>query len=130
MDTEMLDQLLLMWRDEYDAMQGETEWIRDQISTLSEELEMACAPFKEVMRRLEEEIKGIGFELARSYTEIPTVEMSYRKGYTRVSYDSKQTDMVLGFLRDVLPDTAKQLEKARKESAVAPSVSVKAKEVT
>jgi hypothetical protein len=128
MDTQMLDQLLLMWREQYGLMQEDTEWIRGQIAALNEELAAACAPFREAMAAIEKEVKPLIVQRGKTYSDVPGVTAAYRKGYNRVSYDSKQTDMVLGFLRDVLPNAAEQLEKARKENAVAPSVSIKAKE--
>jgi hypothetical protein len=124
----MLDQLLLMWREQRDRMQEDTKPLRDRISALNEEFAAACAPFKDAMAAIEQEAKPLIMQRGKTYSDVPGVTASYRKGYNRVSYDSKQTDMVLGFLRDVLPNAAEQLEKARKENAVAPSVSIKAKE--
>lgn len=128
MDNEMLDHLLTMWRDTHREMESATAELRNQISAAEQNMVMIAEPFKQEMRDLEEQIRSLMLIRRKAHSDIPGVIATFRKGYTRVSYDSKQTDMVLGFLRDVLPDTAKQLESARKESPVAPSVSVKAKE--
>ena len=124
----MLDNLLLMWREQHDLMQEDTAWLRGQIDALNEELAAACTPFREAMAAIEQEVRPLMMQRGKTYSDIPGVTATYRKGYNRVSYDSKQADMVLGFLRDVLPNAAEQLEKSRKENAVAPSVSVKVKE--
>ena len=117
----MLDQLLLMWREQYDALQEATAELKAQLEDVS-------APFKESMAVLEQEIKDIGIERAASYKELPVVDMNYRKGYFRVSYASKQVDVVLAALKDLMPNMAIQLEAARTEKAIPPSVSIKAKE--
>lgn len=127
METEILDQLLLMWRDAHEEMEGAIVELQAQAAAIRERISETSAPFIQQLQDLEAQIKPLMMQRGKTYSDLPGVTASYRKGYQRVSFDSKQTDMVLGFLRDVLPDTAKQLEKARKESAVAPSVSVKVK---
>lgn len=113
MDHEMLDTLLLLWREKYDELQ---------------DIEEEAAPIKQEMKDLEAQIKPIGIQLATSYKEVPTVDMNYRKGSIRVKYDTKVVDVVLAMLQDVSPNLAIQLESARIVTRVAPSVFVKAKD--
>jgi len=124
---EPFDDLLKLWRTAHDDMIAETAELRHQLETLQGQLSEMEAPYRNELKVIEEEIKPRAMTWGQRRIA-HGVEVSYRKGYDRVSYDSKRTDMVLGFLRDVLPDTAASLEAARKVSFVSPSVSIKAVE--
>ena len=122
---ELIEAMMGDWRAAYDDMLVDTSEVRDQIATLQAVLSEVEAPYRERMKEIEEEIRG--FALARAEgAKANGVVVGYRNGYQRVSYNAKQTDMVLGMLRDVLPETAQSLEGARKVSFVQPSVTVKA----
>ena len=122
---ELIEERMKDWRAAYDDMLVDTAEVRDQILTLQAILDKVEEPYKERMAEIEGEIKT--FALARAESvKAHGVAVSYRKGYERVSYDRNKTDVVLGVLRDVLPETAKSLEGARKSSLVQPSVTVKA----
>ena len=120
-----MDELLKEWRECYDSMAEDTAELSAQISSLGESLVEIATPYRERMAELEVQIKTEALILGKGH-KAEGVAVSYRKGYERVSYDAKQTDVVLGFLRDVLPESAKSLEGARKSSFVSPSVNVKA----
>jgi hypothetical protein len=124
---EPFDDLLRQWRTAHDDMMEETAELRHQLETLQGQLAEMEAPYRDEMKTIEDEIKPRAMAWGQRRTA-NGVDVSYRKGYDRVSYDSKRTDMVLGFLRDVLPDTAAALEAARKVSFVSPSVTIKAVE--
>lgn len=120
MSLPELEKLMESWRKLYDEREAAT-------TDLQRQLAEAVAPFVEQMAELESQMKALVVPMATT-CKAPHlgVECSFRKGYTRVSYDSGKTDMVLGVLRDILPETAATLEGARKASTVAPSVSIKA----
>ena len=120
-----MDELLKRWREQHDAMTEATAELAEQIDTLKEAMFAIAEPYKWEMARLEGEIKAEALMMGEG-AKAHGVNVGYRKGYERISYDAKQTDMVLGMLRDVLPETAKSLEVARKSSFVSPYVSVKA----
>lgn len=115
------------WRAAYDDMMIDTAEVREQLEELGVILNEIVAPYKERMAEIEEEIKTLAIAIGGG-TKAHGVVVGYRNGYQRVSYDSKQTDVVLGLLRDVLPETAVALDGARKASWVKPSVSIKAED--
>ena len=122
---ELIEERMKDWRAAYDDMLVDTSEVREQLITLQNILAEIEEPYKGRMAEIEGEIKG--FALARAGgVKAHGVAVTYRKGYERVSYDRKQTDVVLALLRDIMPETAKSLEGARKSSFVQPSVSVKA----
>ena len=120
-----MDELLKEWRHNYDSMTEDTVELRAQLDTLNAAYGDIVTPYKQRMSELEDEIKAQALIMGKGH-KAEGVTVNYRKGYERVSYDAEQTDVVLGFLRDVLPESAKSLEGARKSSFVSPSVSVKA----
>jgi hypothetical protein len=117
------DSLLQSWRHTYDAMNGKTAELRRQIARLQEELEEVEAPYKEQMALLKEEIEPRALNWGRTYKG-GGVEVRYRRGYERVSYDSGRVDSIMTTLRSIVPSVAESLEEARKTSYVAPSVTV------
>lgn len=119
------DGLLQSWRNTYDAMNNKTAELRRQIAKLQEELEEVEAPYKEQMALLVEDIKPRALNWGRTYKG-DGVEVRYRKGYDRVSYDSGKVDSIMTTLRSIVPSVAESLEEARKMSYVAPSVTVMA----
>ena len=122
---ELIEERMKDWRAAYDDMLVDTAEVREQLITLQNILAEIEEPYKERMAEIEGEIKG--FALARAGgAKAHGVAVTYRKGYERVSYDREQTDVVLALLRDMMPETAKALETARKFSFVQPSVTVKA----
>ena len=120
-----MDKLLKEWRADYDDMMEDTAELREQIDTLAAAKENIAIPYKIRMAELEVEIKAGALAQGKGH-KAEGVAVNYRRGYERVSYDSKQTNVVLGALRDMLPETANVLEGARKVSYVSPSVTVKA----
>lgn len=122
---ELIEERMKDWRAAYDDMMIDTAEVRDQLLTLQAILQEVEQPYKERMAEIEGEIKP--FALARAVgVQAHGVVVSYRSGYERVSYDRNKADVVLGVLRDVLPETAKSLEGARKVSFVQPSVTIRA----
>jgi len=121
----LMDELLKEWREVYDVLVALAGPIKQEISNLQEQLSVMCEPYENELDAIEGEIKEAALANGES-TKAHGVAVSYRSGYERVSYDPKQTDMILGMLRDVLPETAVALEGARKSSRVAPFVSIKA----
>jgi len=119
------DSLLQSWRGQYDAMNNKTAELRRQIAKLQEELEEVEAPYKEQMALLVEDIKPRALNWGRTYKG-DGVEVRYREGYDRVSYDSGKVDSIMTTLRSIVPSVAESLEEARKMSYVAPSVTVMA----
>ena len=117
--------LLERWRGVYDALNARTAEIDAQIEALRQERNKIAAPYEERLGDLCSEIREQALEGGAGETAYG-VQVSYRSGYTRVSYDKNKVDAVLGVLKDVLPETASTLEKARRESEVAPSVSIRA----
>ena len=120
-----MDELLKEWRECYDNMMLDTADLRAQTDTLYEMQRVVEAPYEQRMKELEVDIKAAALGLGCSHTAHGAM-VAYRSGYELVSYDSGKTDMVLGLLRDVLPETASVLDGARKVSFVKPSVSVRA----
>ena len=122
-----MDELLKEWRECRDAMMEDTAELREQFDMLYAIEREIATPYEQRLKELESEIKALALIQGKGH-KAEGVEVGYRKGYERVSYDAGKTDVVLGFLRDVLPESAKSLEGARKSSFVSPSVSVKAVE--
>ena len=122
---ELIKERMKDWRTEYDDMLVDTAEVREQLITLQNILAEIEEPYKGRMAEIEDEIKGFALVRAEG-AKAHGVAVTYRKGYERVSYDRKQTDVVLGLLRDIMPETAKALDTARKSSLVQPSVTVKA----
>ena len=120
-----MDQLLKEWRECHDDMVEDTAELRAQFDTLYAAQREIEIPYEQCMRELEVEIKAEALIQGKGH-KAKGVAVNYRKSYERVTYDSKQVDGTLGVLRDVLPETAKSLEAARKVSYVSPSVTVKA----
>jgi len=120
-----MDELLRDWRDCYDSMMEDTAELRGQFEVIHAAQREIEAPYEDRMKELEVQIRADTIVRGMSHSA-EGVLVSYRKGYERVSYDSDKTDAVLGVLRDVLPETAKTMEGARKVSHVSPSVTVKA----
>lgn len=123
--NESFDGLLASWREQYDAMLEATEEIRKQVEALREKQDELEAPYREQMAALVEEIKPRAMNWGRTY-KFDGVEVAYRKGYDRVSYDAGKVDSIMTTLRSIVPSVAESLEEARKMSYVAPSVTVKA----
>ena len=122
-----MDELLKKWRDAYDSKMEDTAEVRKQIDALSVIWDEISAPYHERMKELEKDIKAQALVMGEG-RKGDGVAVNYRKGYERVSYAWERVDTVRDVLRDVLPDTAKTLDSARKSSFVSPSVSVKAVE--
>jgi len=120
-----MDELLKKWREQYDAMMEDTAELDDQIETLIKARNDIAEPYQERISELEREIKAEALMMGEG-AKAHSVNVGYRKGYERISYDAGRVDSVLGVLRDVAPETAKSLEAARKSSFVSPSVFVKA----
>lgn len=120
-----LEELMKLWRNIYDEKCAATAPIMAEINELSAALEDLSNPFDRKLHEIEAEIEPLAMTVGAT-TKLDGVEVSYRSGYPRVSYDWKRVDVVLGILRDALPETAKELDKARKETYTAPKVSVKA----
>ena len=120
-----MDELLKEWRGHYDAMMEDTAELREQIKRLSGIQREIAESYLLLMDDLEDHIKARALVKAEGH-KANGVKVGYRKGYERISYDAGTADGVLGVLRDVLPETAKTLERARKSTFVSPSVSVKA----
>lgn len=123
---ESFDGLLAKWRRVYEAMQENTAPLQHQIDGLLARLREMAEPYKEEMAALEEQIKPRALAWGKTYKEVKGVEVAYRSGYDRVSWDTGRVDTVLAMLRDLLPNMAESLQQARKVSYVAPSVTLKA----
>ena len=121
-----MDRLLSQWRAIYDQKQTATAPIRAELETLNAGLAEVSAPFDAQLAELEADIRAAALELGKTYKLPGCVEVAYRKGATRVTYEWKQVDAVRNVLRDILPESAATLDAARKETTGEPSVSVKA----
>lgn len=122
---ESVNDTLKKWREVYDAMNAASKEVDEQIKELMLKKDAIELPYWEQLEPLEGEIMAYTHTVAQSF-ESQGVKVSYRKGYEKVTYDRKGTDAVWSTLRDILPNTADALERARKVSYVSPSVSVKA----
>lgn len=125
MDNDHYEALLARWRERYDSMQKTTAPLREQIDSLTAALKEKESPFRKEMGEIEGEIKIRTLVRASSH-KADGVQVLYRKSYQRVAYTVDTVDIVLGVLRDMLPETARMLEGARKVTSVSHSVTIKA----
>src|SRR4030042_5838668 len=95
--------LVKSWRDCYDDMTEDTAELRQQVQVLTMALDEIAVPYRLRMAEIEEQIKTRAMAWGEGYKGNGVV-VGYRSGYERASYDSKRTDMVLGTLRDILPE--------------------------
>ena len=123
-DTWTMDELCQSWRVTLEHMDAVSHALVDEISRLQAELAAKQAPYLDAAAELEAEIYRLTLDAATSY-KADGVQVNYRKGTRRVTYEWRTVDTVLGTLRDILPETAATLEDARKETIGKPSVSVK-----
>ena len=118
-----VEEMMTTWRQVYDDMVDHCLPVKAQIQALQEELHDRESKFSGRLARMEHQIRQ--HVTAEGHTvKSDGVEARYRKGARRVTYKWQTVDTVLGVLRDVLPDTAKTLEGARKESIGNPSVNI------
>ena len=71
--------------DDRKQLQAELNKLQSKIDNISE-------PFADQARVLEEEIKSEVLEFGKKY-EHPLANVTYRKAYTRTTYDDKKLDM-------------------------------------
>jgi len=121
----MNEGILSQWRAVYDQKQEATAPIRAELETLNAGLAEVSAPFDAQLAELEAGIRIYALS-AGCGQKADGVEVAYRKGSTRVTYEWRQVDAVRNVLRDILPESAATLDAARKETTGEPSVSVKA----
>jgi hypothetical protein len=115
--------LLAKWRETHDERAKAGALVRAKLELLQAELAEIEIPYDETLAELEQQIRPLAEELGRTY-QGDGVEVRYRVGARRVTYDWRRVDSLLGVLRDVLPETAVTLEGARKETVGKPSVRV------
>jgi predicted patatin/cPLA2 family phospholipase len=125
---EMLDQLLLLWREQYDQMMAATANQRNKLESTQQRITELEQPYKIAMEALHDEIEPLVMVKGATYNDLPNVRAEYRGGYWRTSYDTGKVDTVSGMLQDLLPSAAEQLQLARKQTPVSPKVTVKPKE--
>lgn len=113
MDAE----LLLRWKLAVLDLQAATDPIQAEIDALTAKLREAAAPFQAQVDALEAEIKSAAVQEAASF-KAHDVSVTYRKGYDRVTWDTKKLDGYAAAHPEVLP--------FRSVTVVAPSVSIKA----
>ena len=115
--------LLGDWQVAYDDLEKVGAPIKAKINDLLSDLSALQRPLEERLAIIEAEICPLA--IARAGTiKTPGVNVSYRKGATRVTYDWRTVDSVKSILQDVLPKTALTLEGARSQSTGKPSVSI------
>lgn len=119
-----MEELLKKWGEQSQLLAAATAGIDAEIATLQEERAEIAAPYQERISELEAEIRERTLLLGESVRG-EGVYVTYRKGAHRVTYDWRTVDSVAGVLKDVMPDTAKTLMDARKETTGNPSVSIR-----
>lgn len=113
----MNPELLLDWKLTTLQYQFAADPIQAQIDALTVQLQEATAPYRAKLDALEVEIKAAALDDAASF-KAHDVAVTYRKGYDRVTWDTKRLDGYAAAHPEVLP--------FRSVTAVAPSVSIKA----
>ena len=110
---------------------GKAKVVREEIDSLQErltdllrELEEINKPYKIKLSEIEEYIKAHALEIATSFEHMG-VKVSYRKGYERITWTSKEMDSIC--LKN--PALLSVLAPARKVTLVDPRVSIAVLEV-
>jgi hypothetical protein len=92
-----MDSLLYQWREVYDALQGDLSYMqaKEEVSRLQsiltpllESIKDIEDPYRSKMAKIEDIIKANSTGSVTAHG----VKVSYRKGYPKVTYDSKALD--------------------------------------
>lgn len=98
--------------------------IQDQLTSLQTDLSTIQSPYRTTLYEIEDYVRVQALEIATSF-EHAGVKVSYRKGYERITWTSKEMDDIC--LKN--PALLSVLAPARKVTPVNPSVSIAMLEV-